>query len=81
MDVLLKLLANHHWHVAPADLQRVISYAIKDLQDFSVYQQLSLHVILHIYIDNFTLIVMAGKTSCTNLYSYERVIHNIANTY
>ena len=71
--------------LTPADLQRVISYAIKNHQEFSAYQQLNLHVILHIYIDNFTIIIMAGKISCTNLYScvfyYERVIHNIAKTY
>ena len=63
MIVLLKLLANHCWHVASADLERVISYAIKNLQDFSAYQQLNIHVFLHIYIDNFTIIIMAGKTS------------------
>ena len=85
MGVLLKLLTNHHWHVAPADLKRVISYGIKNLQDFSAYQQRNLHVVLQIYIDNFIVIIMAGKTSRTNLYScvfyYERVIHNIAKTY
>ena len=41
MGVLLKLLTNHRWHVAPADLKRVISYAIINLQDFPAYQKLN----------------------------------------
>ena len=85
MSVLLKLLSNHRWHVAPADLKRVISYAIINLQDFSAYQQLDLHVVLQIYIDNFTVIIMAGKTSrtglCSCVFYYECIIHNIAKTY
>ena len=44
MGVLLKLLTNHRWHVAPADLKRVISYAIISLQDFSAYQKLNFNV-------------------------------------
>ena len=41
MGVLLKLLTNHRWHVAPADSKRVISYAIINLQDLSAYQKLN----------------------------------------
>ena len=41
-----KTLNQSRWHVAPTDLERVISYAIKNLQDFSACQQLNIHVII-----------------------------------
>ena len=44
MGVLLKLLTSHCWHVAPADLKCVISYAIINLQDFPAYQKLNFNV-------------------------------------
>ena len=62
MGVLLKLLTNHRWYIAPADLKRVISYAIINLQDFLAYQKLNFNVAPSIYIDNFIVIIMAGYT-------------------
>ena len=44
MSVLLKLLTNHRWHVASADLKRVISYAIINLQDFPAYLKRNVNV-------------------------------------
>ena len=44
MGVLLKLLTNHRWQVAPADLKHVFSYAIINLQDFPAYQKLNFNV-------------------------------------
>ena len=60
MSVLLKLLTNHRWHVAPADLKRVISYAIINLQDFPAYLKRNFNVAPLIYFDNFIVIIMAG---------------------
>ena len=65
MDESLKFLANHHWHIELPDLQRLTSYAFKIFKISQNISANSIFIYFSIYVDNFTIIVMAGKISCT----------------